>query len=429
MNQLEKKTEAQKADELKRLKEWIKKLLPDAYDKYDTEAKYDSTLTYAENKSAIREDLKLLINDMTAQVEQAKAEQERQEYEEKKELEEKKAKAEEEVMQWNSTISFDKKPEIDFYYLRVHRAIQKIAQNYSFLAFIKGRGGIGKSTHVRKALHLAGMKAGEDYLEVTGEVTEAYLYRLIFENNGKILWFKDVAKLLQGMNSINLLKAATETEENRILTKNSYSKKQDDLPDRFLCRCKFIFDYNNLWGLSLRDDFEALISRGEFIELAFQDEEMAHIMKLIAKGNKVNEEVTNFLISNYKSTGLFRLNLRTQYKALKTYEFANQNGYDWKEEIIGEIKNTSKTRALLYSIMGNKAIRTTELKKRLLKYEMVSSLRTADRRVTEWIFIEELFRWDENERDGFVSINPRPRKEDEKHEEVTELDAPMPDVQ
>ena len=68
------------------------------------------------------------------------------------------------------------------------------------------------------------------YTEICGDITEAYLYRLLFEHNGDIIWFRDIVRLLRGMNSINLLKSATETETERLLTKNSYSKAQSDLP-------------------------------------------------------------------------------------------------------------------------------------------------------------------------------------------------------
>ena len=56
------KTDAQKADELNRLKEWVKKLIPDSYDKFDVQAEYDSGISYTENKNIIRAKLKLLVN-------------------------------------------------------------------------------------------------------------------------------------------------------------------------------------------------------------------------------------------------------------------------------------------------------------------------------------------------------------------------------
>ena len=210
-------------------------------------------------------------------------------------------------------------------------------------------------------------------------------------------------------NSINLLKAASESENQRVLTKSNYSKVQEDLPDKFICRCKFIFDYNNLYGLQLRDDFEALVSRGDFIEVPICDEEVHAIMKLIAKDDN-QREVTEFLVSNFKANGMFRLNLRTQWKAFKTLEFAEKNALNWRHELKEELANVGKIRALIYSLIGARAVRTTELKKLLLKYEMVNSIRTAERRVREWMYIDELYKVSEEDRNFYVCINPRSNK-------------------
>ncbi len=444
-------------------------------------------------------------------------------------------------------ITFEENEEIDGYYTDVHRAVDKMCQGFSNLAFIKGRGGIGKSFQIKK--RLIANKA--DFIEITGEVTEAFLYQLIYENNGKIIWLKDVVKILTGLkcmpyytkvrtnngiksmkdlnsnedkilswnfklgkeewekfkiwptgkkqimkittgegvlesspehkwiikteegqiiqkqakdlntkdvilyleaeeekgmgskcvksielttdyeemydievqnnhnfildngalthNSINLLKAATETERTRVLTKSNYSKQQEDLPNTFICRSKFIFDYNNISGLQLRDDFEALISRGDFIELPISDGEIIAIMKLIAKDDDI-KKVTEFLIENFNATGLFRLNLRTQYKCMQTYNYALKNNLDWKKELEAELKNISRIRALLYSLIGPYAVKRLELKKRLLKHEIVNKMRTADRKINEWLFLEELFVWSEDKRNPTICINQKPQE-------------------
>lgn len=185
------KTEAEKANELRQLRDWVKKILPDSYDKYDIAAKYDSAISITENKTAMREDLKVLITDLKSQVEYTKAQQERLDSE-------RKSQAEREVAEYNKSITFDATTDMDGFYATVIRAVNKMCQGYSNLLFVKGRGGIGKSYQIRRAL--VGNKA--DFVEIAGDVTEAYLYRLIFDNNGKIIWFKDVVKLLQGLNCL-----------------------------------------------------------------------------------------------------------------------------------------------------------------------------------------------------------------------------------
>jgi len=270
------------------------------------------------------------------------------------------------------------------------------------LTFIRGGPGSGKSFNIRKAL----VNAREDYLEVSGEVSEAYLYRLLYENNGKTIWFKDVANLLVGLKSINILKAATESEEARIVTKNNYSKAQADLPDRFLCKCKFIFDYNHVQN-NFRDDFEALVSRGDFIEFALSTKEMHTIMRAIAK--TVEEQaVTEFIIDEFKGSGLVRLNLRTQWKAINTYRWAKDIGSNWQTEIKNELSRVSRIRALLYGLIGNEAVRKVELKKLLIKYDIVKSISSAEQHIQKWIFIDELFDWGErDDRNSFISLLPK----------------------
>jgi hypothetical protein len=388
------KTEEQKADELEKLRAWVKKVLPDSWDKYDVQAKYDSTLNLSENKTAMREDLKVLITDMKSQVEYTKAQQERIEHEQIK-------KAEAEVAEYNNSLRFEEIKDLNQFYAPIIRGVNKMCQGFSNLLFVKSRGGVGKSYQIRKAL----ITNNADFIEIAGDVTEAYLYRLIYDNNGKIIYFKDVVKLLMGLNSMNLLKGATETEAEKVLTKCNYSKDQADLPDRFLCKCKFIFDYNNLFGTQLAPDFEALTSRGDYLEIPFCDDDIKKVMRMVVKDDW-QKEVTEEIIKNFEANGMVKLNLRTQWKGLRTYEYAKKNNLDWKKELEQEMRNISKTRAMLYTLIGNKAIRTADLKRLLLKQEILPTLRTADHKINEWLYLEELYKIGENDKNFYVCINP-----------------------
>jgi len=176
------------------------------------------------------------------------------------------------------------------------------------------------------------------------------------------------------------------------------------LPDKFLCRCKFIFDYNSLQGSNLKADFEALVTRGDYIEMPFSEIEVQALMRYIAQDGW-QKEVTEYLIKNFNTNGLIRMNLRTQWKAFKTYEYAIKNNLDWKEELKHEMSNVSRIRGVLYSLIGNRVVKTTELKKLLLRHELVCTLRTADTKINEWIYTEELFKVSEGDRDYLVCIN------------------------
>lgn len=386
--------------EKKKLKAFLRAVLPESYDKFDLEAKYDSAISYMENKNAIIDEIKQLYSDeyqgatVKEQAAYAQAELE-------KHTKDRDEAIEKEILEYNKR-SYVNNKDLNQFYSNVHRAINKLCKGYSNLAFIKGRGAVGKSWNIRKIL----LQNKAKVKEIAGDITEAYLYRLLYEHNDEIIWFRDVVRLLRGMNSINLLKAATETESERLLTKNSYSKAQDDLPDRFLFRGKIIFDYNEIAGIILQDDFDALQTRGDFVEVALSMEDIQAIMKLIAVDDW-QKEVTNFLIEKYEFTGQNLLNLRTQWKAFKTYEYCKDSNLDWKVEIEAELKSSmSKVRGMLYSLMGSKAMKTTELKKMMMKFGVVSTIRTAHRKINDWILTEELYKVSAEERDFFVCINP-----------------------
>lgn len=396
-----KKSEETILKQKQKLKKFLMDVIPESFDKYDLNAKYDSTLSYMENKDAIIDDLKQLYSaefrgeTLTEQKEYIEAETDRLNAERDAEIER-------EILEYNDKV-FVENDEIDQFYTTVHRAITKMCQGYSNLAFIKGRGAIGKSYNIRKILLQNNVK----FQEICGDVSEAYLYRLFYEHNNEIIWFKDVVKILRGLNGsgINLLKSATETESKRMLTKSNYSRQQEDLPDKFLFKGKIIFDYNQIAGVELKDDFEALQSRGDFVDLAFSIDDMKKLSLLIATG-PWQKEVTEFLISQYEFTGQNLLNLRTQWKAFRTYSYCQKNHLDWKKEISEELKNNlSKIRPTLYSLMGNKAVRTLDLKRLLMKYGIANTIRTADRMIADWLVTEEIYRVSAEERNFFVSLN------------------------
>lgn len=401
---INKSDKKQVIQEKKKIKAWLMKVLPSSYDVYDLEAKYDSDISYLENKNIIAEELREMYHGEFLGVDK-KEMKEIVESQQARLNAERDAKIEKEVTEYNKK-DYTENKKLDQYYSGLHRAINKLCQGYSTLAFIKGRGGTGKSRNIRKALIDNKVK----FYEIAGDVTEAYLYRLFFEHNGEVIWLRDTTKILSGRSSINLLKASTETESVKLLTKSNYSKDQDDLPDRFIFKGKIVFDYNEITGIHLKEDFEALKSRGDYVNVSFCIEEIKQIMLSICK-EPWQIEVTNEIIKDYEWTGQELLNLRTQWKAFKTYEYALANNLDWKSEIKSELQNSiSNVKSLLYPLIGTKVIRTRELKKLMLRYEIVKTVRTADNKVNAWLLAEEIYKWSEDDRNFYISIVPKPNK-------------------
>lgn len=298
-------------------------------------------------------------------------------------------KSEKEINEYNKKLKLKDNKKVDRYYKPLIRAITKLIRGYTNLVFIKGKSGIGKTFQIERLLR----KHKVNFIEYGGSnVSEAYLYRLLYENRGKedIIYFKDVAMLLKGLKSIDLLKMATETKDKKLITKANYSKKQSDLPERFLYEGSLIFDFNSLFGLGFEEDFKALTSRGEFIELTFSFDELKEIMLLICK-NKMEKKITNYLIKKYDYLGN-DFNLRTQYRAFQTYEYSKKYGFGWKKEIYEEIKqNMSSIRRMLYQFIGNKFVEEREVIKFLIRSGYFNTIRTAERRISDWIYLEEIY--------------------------------------
>jgi hypothetical protein len=288
------------------------------------------------------------------------------------------------------------------FYRPIERALEKIKDSRSHLCFIRGAPGIGKSYQIRKGLcHL-----GLPFVEVNGFTSEAYLYRLLYENKDKVIWFQDVAQLLKGLRSIDVLKSATETTQSRLITNLSYSDKELDLPRQFIFIGSLIFDFNSLAGLRYREDFEALATRGDFIDLAFTRSQRCEIL-LHACRSERERTLTRFLIEETGHLAIHALNLRTQQRAFQTADYARGRGLDWRTEVREELKQQpSPVQRLLYPLLGDGPVRANDLKTFLVRLGVVSTMRTADRRINDWLEMGEIHRASGDFRNFLVSLVP-----------------------
>jgi hypothetical protein len=91
---------------------------------------------------------------------------------------------------------------------------------------------------------------------------------------------------------------------------------------------------------------------------------------------------------------------------MQTREYAEKVNKDWKNEVGSELNVMTKNRNLLYTLIGNKAVRTTELVKILMKKEVLNCVRTCHRKIQEWLFLEDLYKVSAEDRDYFICINP-----------------------
>jgi len=300
----------------------------------------------------------------------------------------------------------DQNEDLNSYYRCLRKNIRRVANGFFNCCFIHGKPGIGKSVQVEEELKEKGLKLckkkgqaiknnKKNYVVFCGAISSAFLYRYLYEHNGKVIIFRDMEKKLNSIDAVNIFRSATDSTEPRTIQKATYSKNDSDLPRSYQFVGKIIFEMNSLsFRRDLKEEIESLIySRGNYRHIMFCREEIESIMRIIAK-TKEDKEVTEFLIKNFNNVGWNRFDLRTQKESFQIYKDARNEGEDWKKELLAELKaTTSRIRQMLYPHIGKKIITSYKLKKLMLKNNIDNcySIRTADRRIKDYIIMQELF--------------------------------------
>jgi hypothetical protein len=144
---------------------------------------------------------------------------------------------------------------------------------------VVGPPGVGKSFNVVKKLeeaNLFNMIGGDIRYEVVkGATTALGLYAKLYEysREGDVLVFDDCDSILMDELSLNILKAALDTNKKRYIHWNSDSKllQREGIPNKFEFKgaCIFITNikFDTIRSAKLRDHLSALESRSHYIDL------------------------------------------------------------------------------------------------------------------------------------------------------------------
>jgi len=145
---------------------------------------------------------------------------------------------------------------------------------------VVGPPGVGKSFNVVKKLeeaNLFNMIGGDIRFEVVkGATTALGLYAKLYEysKEGDVLVFDDCDSILMDELSLNILKAALDTNKKRTIHWNSDSKllQREGIPNKFDFKgaCIFITNikFDSIRSTKLRDHLSALESRSHYIDLS-----------------------------------------------------------------------------------------------------------------------------------------------------------------
>lgn len=203
---------------------------------------------------------------------------------------------------------------------------------------ITGQGGLGKSHTVFKALKRAGLVNIDDaeigarfdeglsakaYTVVKGFSTAKGLFRTLYENKDRLVVFDDCDSILKDPVAANLLKAALDSYDKRVITWNAESVfgGDDELPKSFIFAGGVIFISN----MPMYKIPQAIISRSMPADVSMTRKEIIERMAVIVQENEFlagyqmehKRDALEFIADNAHRTEIKEINLRTLINVTK----------------------------------------------------------------------------------------------------------------
>lgn len=209
---------------------------------------------------------------------------------------------------------------------------------------VSGPGGLGKSHTVTAALEAAGLTdvtvldefqvgsvidTANSYRIIKGYSTPKGLYRTLYENKDGVVVFDDCDSVLKDPVSLNLLKAALDSYDRRIISWRA-DMRDEELPQSFEFKGRVIF-ISNMPSEALD---QAIITRSMAVDLSMTSQQKIERMQyLLDQPNFMPEYAKNLkqdalnLIDSFRDS-VKELSLRTLIQVVKIRKSA---GAKWKD--------------------------------------------------------------------------------------------------
>ena len=204
---------------------------------------------------------------------------------------------------------------------------------------VVGEGGLGKSYTVMRRLSKKGLselsvhaegyevgatldqsKSRTTYVVVKGYSTPKGLFRTLYENRNRLIVFDDCDSVLDNDTSANLLKAALDSYDKRIVTWNAESFGESELPKSFEFTGAIIFISN----MAMHKVPQAVISRSAPADVSMTRAEVIERMRQIVRSPEFMDEVdlslkleaVDFIGRHIQNPQIKTFNLRTLIKVI-----------------------------------------------------------------------------------------------------------------
>lgn len=209
---------------------------------------------------------------------------------------------------------------------------------------VSGPGGLGKSHTVVAALEASGLSdvtvldefevgsvldTAKSYRVIKGYSTPKGLYRTLYENKDGVVVFDDCDSVLKDPVSLNLLKAALDSYDRRIISWRA-DMRDEELPQSFEFKGRVIF-ISNLPSEALD---QAIISRSMAVDLSMTSEQKIQRMQFLLDQPDFMPEYAKSLkqdaldLINVLRDSVKELSLRTLIQVTKIRKSA---GAKWKD--------------------------------------------------------------------------------------------------
>lgn len=181
------------------------------------------------------------------------------------------------VKQTEVARSWDINQKFDF----LSHLTRMVINKTSVSLIVTGEGGLGKTYTIKKEIMRKQLSKETDYIIIKGFSTPRGLYRILFENNDKLIIFDDCDEVLEDKIAKNLLKGALDSYDEREI--HWITKTTDEsLPDSFKFTGRIIFISN----MSQDKIEQAILSRSMCIDLTMSGEDKLKRMEFIANNSK-----------------------------------------------------------------------------------------------------------------------------------------------
>lgn len=213
--------------------------------------------------------------------------------------------------------------------------VEMVAARDLASTLVTGEGGLGKSFTVMRTLRRTGlnditkMEIGarfdgqKGYIVVKGYSTAKGLYRTLYENRNQIIIFDDCDSVLRDPNAVNILKAALDSYDTRIVTWNAEGWGGDeDLPKSFEFTGGVIFISN----MPKAKVPQAIRSRAMCADVSMTRNEVIDRMRVIVRSDEFMPEhdlshkleAMEFVAEHASNPLIVELNLRSLVNVVKT---------------------------------------------------------------------------------------------------------------